>query len=367
MRLFKLNRIASLTALTVAFMSGYFVGDRGSDRTNSNQAKTVGGDATAVKVSQSPRQNNLIQAAQARGANISANTVSEITSELAGDLQSQSDDFSRNPSAAELLATMESLVLKHKSDEEIRGTKEFQQLLSLLAADPGARKRVLERLLNVNGTSLGDTLSQALALSGGQDIPEIKAAATRLLRGGTAEQRLNALQMLGQASGNDPSIRSSVLEILRSEAGTNPKLAMAAMSSLSQKGVVSQGDYQAVVGSIALFVHSQDPEVRQTSLQALSNWSDPDPAALQTFTEAAYDSDAGVRALAVSVLGQGGFDYESVRDTLISTLQNPTEDLSVKAAAQQALGHFPLDEQALAIYRAYASDSVNHQSSMGFN
>ncbi|NJA07156.1 HEAT repeat domain-containing protein [Methylococcaceae bacterium WWC4] len=267
-----------------------------------------------------------------------------------------------------MLETIESLTLESKPNEEIRDSKEFQQLLYLLTSDPLARKGLLERFMSVSGTPLGDALSLALAMSVvGRETPEVKAAATQLLRSGTAEQRLNALQMLGQVDGNDGNIRSAVLDILRNDADANPKLAAAAITALGRKGVVSQGDYQAMVDTIAPLMHSKDPQVRQASLQMLSQWADRDATALQTFTEAAYDADVGVRAAAVAALGQGGFDYQSVRDTLISALQNPGENPSVKVAAQQALQGFPLDEQALTIYQAYASESLNQQSGVGFN
>ncbi|WFP48566.1 HEAT repeat domain-containing protein [Methylomonas sp. EFPC3] len=362
MRRLNFNSITALTALTAVLISGYFISDSG--QTSATQTKAGGGNVLAAKARQLAKQNGLIRAVQA-GA---ADADSFDTALFAEEPQSQADDALQNQSVEQLLETIESFSLQDKPNEEIRDSKEFQQLLYLLTSDPLARKGLLERFMSVSGTPWGDTLSLALAMSVvGRETPEVKAAATQLLRSGTAEQRLNALQMLGQVDGNDGNIRSALLDILRNDADANPKLATAAMATLSQKGMVSQEDYQAVADAIVPLAHSQDPQVRQSSLQILSQWAGRDATALQTFTEAAYDADARVRALAVAALGQGGFDYQSVRDTLISTLQNPAEASYVKAAAQQALEVFPLDEQALTIYQVYASESLSQQSSAGFN
>ncbi|NOT85044.1 MAG: HEAT repeat domain-containing protein [Methylococcaceae bacterium] len=365
---------ALFTALLAAFLSGYFMRDLGSEQQSSlasageANAVSVADNSSKTQKSEAAKQNKIVQLVQASQTNAYKNTVPVFINQSVQTAEQQPVITVQIQSAEQLLVTIESLSAQQKAPAEIRDSKEFQQLLSLLATDPIARRDLLERFLKVSGTPLGDTLSLALAMSGGgQEIPEIKAAAVQLLRSGTAAQRLNALQLLGQTNGTEPGVRAMVLDILRHESNANPQLAMAAMATFSQKGVVSQGEYQEVMGTIVPLLHSEDPQVRQSSLQVLSQWAGRDQAALQTFTEATHDADPGVRSLAITTLGQGGFAYNSVRDTLLSALQNPDEAPIVKAATQQALEGFPLDEQALAIYQAHISNPMNQQTQVGFN
>jgi HEAT repeats len=90
----------------------------------------------------------------------------------------------------------------------------------------------------------------------------------------------------------------------------------------------------------------------------LAQWAGHDEAALQAFTEATNDANPEVKTMAITMLAQGGFGFESVRDTLLSKLQNPNEDPGVRTAAQEVLGTFPLDEQALKIYKDSAQIQV---------
>ncbi|MEQ1638944.1 MAG: HEAT repeat domain-containing protein [Methylococcales bacterium] len=374
MRLLNFNTVALFTALVAAFLSGYFVRDL---KPGQQSSLATAGEVNAVSVADNPlkpqkpetaKQNKIVQLVQTSQTNTYKNTVPVFVSQSAPAAEQQVVDPVQQQSAEQLLGTIESLSGQQKTPEEVRDSKEFQQLLSLMATDPITRKGLLERFLKVTGTPFGDVLSLALAMSGGgQEIPEIKTAAVQLLQSGNTQQRLNALQLLGQANTLEPGARAMVLDILRHDANTNPQLAKAAMATFSQKGVVSQGEYQEVMGTIVPLLHSEDPQVRQSSLQVLSQWAGRDQAALQTFTEASHDTDPGVRSLAITTLGQGGFAYNSVRDTLLSVLQNPDEAPVVKAATQQALEGFPLDEQALAIYQAHISNPLNQQTQVGFN
>ncbi|NOT85138.1 MAG: HEAT repeat domain-containing protein [Methylococcaceae bacterium] len=352
MRRLNLNYVTLFTAFTATFLSGYFIRDLGIGQQSADPAKSGqfytlaanGSHSSQPKIPNIAKYNKIVQLTQSSLAhntpnprNSSAQPVNEI-----GD----------NRSVSELLAAMEAHVAQDQTYEELRDGDEFHLLLSRLESDPATRIQVSEQLMRSIGTPLSQIFGQALAMSGGAiATPEIKAVAAQLLRDGSVEQRLNVLQMLGQVN-YDAQIHTMALDVLRKDSLENPRLAVAAMSTLNRQDLATQVEYQEVVSSVLPFIHSPDPQVRQSSLQVLSQWAGRDQAALQTFIEATHDADPEVRSLAITTLGQGGFAYSSVRDTLLSTLQNPNEDPSVIAATQQALKEFPLDEQALSIYQA---------------
>lgn len=255
----------------------------------------------------------------------------------------------------ELLTTLESLSTQKKTVDDLQASAEFQQLMALMQADPAATKLVMERFLEVAGTPLGDMLSSALLASGGAF--DAQAVAVQLLRDGTPQQRVGALSMLGQVGGTqDAQTRAMVLDILQNDSGANTKLAVAALSTLNRVGdVISLTEQQDVVETITPLLHAQDPQLRETSLLMLSQWAGHDEAALQTFTEAANDTNQAVKVAAISALG--GFSFEDVRDTLLSKIQNPNENFDVKNAAQAVLGTFPLDDQALKVYKEFDPNS----------
>ncbi|MEQ1544519.1 HEAT repeat domain-containing protein [Methyloglobulus sp.] len=257
--------------------------------------------------------------------------------------------------ASELLTTLEFLSAQKKTVDDLQASAEFQQLMALMQADPAATKLVMERFLEVAGTPLGDMLSSALLASGGAF--DAQAVAVQLLRDGTPQQRVGALSMLGQVGGTqDAQTRAMVLDILQNDSGANTKLAVAALSTLNRVGdVISLTEQQDVVETITPLLHAQDPQLRETSLLMLSQWAGHDEAALQTFTEAANDTNQAVKVAAISALG--GFSFEDVRDTLLSKIQNPNENFDVKNAAQAVLGTFPLDDQALKVYKEFDPNS----------
>lgn len=375
MRLLKFYSVASLLA---AFLSGYFVRNFELEGHSTNEVKIAKNNSLASI--QPVRQNKLLinpditkisQQSRKSQNNNYINSLPNPICQLAEIPEQLPDDINDNRSteelAWELLGSIGSLASLDKTYDEIRDGKEFQQLLSLLSADPVARNLVLEQFLQVSGTPLGKTLSLALGQSRGDtELPQIKEAAVRLLRDGSAEQRINALQMLGHSS-QDKDTRPMVLDILRNESQVNPEMAIAAMSTLSRQGIASQTDQQEVVSAVAPLIHSQDSQVRQNSLQLLAQWAGHDKSTLQTFTEATYDASPEVRSLALATLGRGGFDYNNVRDPLLSALQNPNEDQNVKAAALQALEGFPLDAQAFEIYQAHLSSTLYQQPEIEAN
>jgi HEAT repeats len=263
-------------------------------------------------------------------------------------------------SASELLTTLESLSAQKKTVDDLQASTEFQQLMALIQADPSATKLVMERFLEVAGTPLGDLLSSALLASGGSF--DAQAVAVQLLRDGTPQQRVGALSMLGQVGGtHDAHTRAMVLDILQNDSGANTELAVAALSTLNRVGdVISLTEQQDVVETITPLLHAQDPQLRETSLLMLSQWAGHDEAALQTFTEAANDTNQAVKVAAISALG--GFSFEDVRDTLLSKIQNPNEDFDVKNAAQAVLGTFPLDDQALKVYKEFNPNSSPYET-----
>lgn len=371
MRRLNFNTISLFSVCAMAFLAGYFIRQSGLELSGNNLAKgsepkVLAGALLPNKAAVS-KQDKLIFLSPAN----QTNKDQQANAFVAGNLPVQPvTTIEDRRSAAELMALIELQARQGLSHDEIRSHPEFDLLVSRLQADSSARLQLLQQFMKVSGSPLGRTLSQVLAMSSlGTDSPELKAAALQLLRDGSTEQRLNALQILGSVGGNEQLTRARVLDVLSMDANTNPTLAIAALSTLNRQGVVSQADRQAVLKTVFPFTKSSDPQVRNTSLQMLSLWAGSDPAALQTFTEAASDADLNVRSFAVSALGQGKFTYPQVRDTLLSVLQNPDENVDVKASAQQVLEAYPLDEQALAVYQAHVTNPQNQAptAELGFN
>lgn len=254
-----------------------------------------------------------------------------------------------NKSVAELLTTLESLLAQDKTVEELQASAELQQLMMVMQSDPAAQKRVAERFLAVAGTPLAEVLAMALASSGGA---EATVVAAQLLREGTRQERLSALSMLGQMGGlQDSATRTMVLDVLNNAAGTDVDLSLAALANLyRQGGVISATEQQDVVDSVLPLLHSHDSRLKEASLGVISEWANADDA-LKVFTEAANDPDESVRATAIANLSRSKFNFDGVRDTLLTKLQNPKEAIGVKNAARQALETYPLDEEALKIYK----------------
>ena len=351
------SQLYTMTLLTAAFLSGYFIRDIGYEKPSSSILKEKDSQKLMAK-SQSPESiptKKVVTLATPPKISTVPQFVPKLvvpeTIQVVNNTETQQDTYT-------LLALMENRAGQQATFEKIRDSNEYQLLISKLQADPTARIEVLDRFLKSSGTPLGKTLSLALTSSGiSSEMPELKAATEQLLRTGSAEQRLDALQILGESAISDPQTRATVLEVLRKDSLANPQLAASALSALDRRGISSQVEHQAVVNTVLPFTQNEDPWVRQSSLEVLAQWASHDPNTLQAFTKATQDSDLGVRSAAVSALGRGGFAYEQVRDPLLAAFQNPNEDISVRAAAQQALENYPLDDEALKIYQGQISSS----------
>ncbi|TPQ24976.1 hypothetical protein C2U68_17530 [Methylomonas koyamae] len=352
------SKILSLSLLMAAFGAGYCV--RGIDfsdaaslaNQSASQPTTPRPLAANRKSEQSGKTSRL--AASASGIRLSEQAVNRGAAVSRTQALPMAETEAAPRDTHELLGALDAKLAQNPDMDALRNSPEFQQLIAHLQSDPAARNQVISQFLHASGTDLGNTLSEILAMSGGVEVmPELKDAASQLLRDGNDEQRLNALQLIGGAAGNDPKLRSQVIDMLHKVADSDPRLASAAISSLNRQGVSTRTEHQDVIRAVSPLAASADPEVRRNSLQVLTQWTGKDQSTLEIFTKAARDSDTGVRSLAVSALGNGSFSYENVRDSLLAVLQNPSEDLKVQAAAQQALSSFPLDEQALKIYQEY--------------
>lgn len=289
--------------------------------------------------------------------------------DLYSELSGEEPVNARNTQA--LLVALADKAAQGFSYEAMRDGEEYQLILAQLQSNPAARQQVLAQFMKVSGTPLGKTLSLALATSGSAvEMPKLKAVAARLLQQGSEEQRLDALKLLGATPSYDPQTRAKTLEVLRTDAVVNPELAMAAMVNLvKQSGGASPAEQQQIVKAVYPFVKSDDPQLRLSSLQVLATLASSDKDALQVFADAVNDADPNVRSWVISAMANGEFAYDSVREPLLATLQNPEEDPAVKAVAQQALEHFSLDDQAQQVYQAHlASESYQApKSGFGFN
>ncbi|WP_427551413.1 HEAT repeat domain-containing protein [Methylomonas sp. MS20] len=300
----------------------------------------------------------------------SEQALSELTDLFSDSAEPDADGAGKVPDTSELLAVLEEQAARGLSYEDLLSGKELQQLSSRLQSDSAARGQVLEQFIKASGTPLGKALSQTLGMVGAaNDMPELKATAVKLLQNGSAEQRFDALRMLGQTVSYDSKTRATVLDVLRRDATTDPELAIAAMANLNLQTPASKTEQQEIVKAVYPFIGSDDPQVRLSSLQALSQWVGDDQDAIQVFANAANDADPNVRRWVIAAMGNGEFAYDSVREPLLATLQNPDEDPAVKAVAQRALERFPLDEQAQQIYQEHlASESYQAPTGgFGFN
>jgi len=281
------------------------------------------------------------------------------------------DEVADTQGTSQLLAALEDKAGQGLSYEALRDGEEFQRIMAQLQSDPAARQQVLAQVMKFSGTPLGKTLSLALATSGvAVSMPKLKTAAVQLLRKGSEEQRLDALQLLGATASYDAPTRAGVLDVLRGDGAANSELAVAAMANLvKQSGGASPAEQQEIVKAVYPFVGSGDPQLRLNGLQVLSTLAGSDPDAQRIFAEGVNDADPDVRRWVIAAMGNGEFAYDSVREPLLATLQNPDEDPAVKAVAQRALERFPLDEQAQQIYQEHlASESYQAPTGgFGFN
>ncbi len=283
-----------------------------------------------------------------------------------------SEVMKENPeplSVGEILLALDDLAGQGLSHEELLNGENYQLLMAKLQSDPATRQAVLARLMKTSGTPLGKTLALAVATSGaGVGMSTLKGSAEWLLKHGSSEQRAEALQLLASTPSYTPQTRAALLEALKRD-GSTPEVAVAAMDNLVRQGGASELERQAILKEVTPFVANDDSRVRLNGFQVIAKWGAQDPDAVQTLAQGANDPDPQVRAWVISAFGNGEFSYDSVRQPLLETLQNPDEEPAVKAAAQKALARFALDEQAQAALQHYmASESYQPaQSSLGFN
>lgn len=365
-----MQNLFRILTLLGGFCLGYFIRDIGFDQTNKHLDKnnSVAESELENYHRVSSAQKDITPTRQSSNCQY-IYTLAVPEEQVPEILEVMPEEASVNHVDEQLSGFLDYSLLQNKSYEEITSSEEYQELISLFSSEPEARERAMEHFLAVSETPMGQALSTALGLSKGDfESPQIQEAAIQLLQEGSAEQRLNALRILGP-TGHNQNTRATVLDILKFDLQADAELTMAAISSLNRQGVVSQTAREEVVEAVVPYIYNQNPQVRQNSLQILLQWASHDESILHTFVEATHDPDPGVRSLAFSALGQGGLDYESVRAPALSALQDPNENPNVKAAALQALEGFPLDEQALKVYQASLSSSVYEQPSIeaGFN
>ncbi len=363
MRVLNATNLFSCIAFIVAFVSGYYLRDIGFGQQNE---KTVINNATTatlpkVGIDTKKQETAAVNPEIARLIEENNNLTANCNAINAVAQDTVLPDSAITKSAAELLATLDDLQASKKTVDELQSSNELQQLMMLMQTDPAAQKLVAERFLDLAGTPLGDMLGTALASSGGT---EANTVAAQLLRDGTRQQKLSALILLGQTgSSQDAGTRAMVLDMLNNDSGADTQLFIAALSTLSrQGGVISLAEQQDVVDTLSPFLHSKDPQLRETSLGILSQWERNSDTTLKAFTEAANDTSPQVKMTAIATLGSGVFAFDDVRDTLLSALQNPNEDPGVKATVQQVLETFPLDDEALKIYKEFRSSSIPYEN-----
>lgn len=97
-------------------------------------------------------------------------------------------------------------------------------------------------------------------------------------------------------------------------------------------------EQQNALDALKLLLHSQDKNKG---------------VLLKAFADAINDADPYIREQAVLMLILAKFAFAEVRDILLPVLQNPNEELTIKATALNAFEFFPLEEQAIQIYQEY--------------
>lgn len=341
-------------AIIAAFLSGFFIRDLSAKKRSEPFSPILNTEsklAYKADVQSKKPEPSVIAPEMAQ--------LNQVISQDCNPVVSSPDDVEfpgvryQGKSAAELVVMVEDLLAQKKAVEEIQADDAYQQLMMLMQTEPAARQLVSERFLGVAGTPLGDLYTLAMASSGGAE--EINSVATQLLRDGTRQQRLSALKIL-ESSLQDSSTRAMVLNLLNNDKGADVQLSQAALSTLTRLGgIVSVAEQQEVVDTLTSYLHSPNPELRQTSLMLLGQWDRNGEITRKVYVDAAHDANPQVRAIAISGFAQGNFAFEDVRDTLLSSLQNPKEDINVRLAAQQVLQLYPLDEETIKILQASIS------------
>jgi hypothetical protein len=262
-----------------------------------------------------------------------------------------------NTSVSNQLATIEAMLMNHNAGDEKKLNREFQKLITSVGIDPGVRKIVLERFLDAAGTEMGVMLGSVLSST--KDT-EVESAVLHLAQDGSSpEQRLAALEFLNQSQTQQQSTRSALLDVLKNQSEVDNRAVSATMSALTNRRPVSLSEQDGVINAIKPYIESASPSLRKSGINSLAEWAPQDHVVLQTVTAGTQDPDLSVRISAVQSLGQNGFRFEDVRDTIITKLQDQQENFQVRVAAWRALDNYPLDDQT---YSTYAEFKRNYPS-----
>ncbi|WP_175463701.1 HEAT repeat domain-containing protein [Methylomonas sp. LWB] len=203
-----------------------------------------------------------------------------------------------------------------------------------------------------------------------KELPEVKTLAMQLLRSDNKAKQLDALHLLKHTNIQDADTRTYVIDLLQRNQGGDASLTLAAMETIRANGEASAERQAELTNTLSPYLHSDDVTLRAGGLRALAQAGGNGAEALQAFTEAALgEENPGVRAIAISALGEAKFQYEDVRSTLLNILADPNESKGAKAAAGRAIGVYPLDNdaEAQAIYASHKLEQQTETKQIGFN
>ncbi len=226
------------------------------------------------------------------------------------------------------------------------------ELEQLLASDPGALARALERLRALTDAVDLETFAAVL---GRIDDPAVEETALDIARrDASPARRMAALDVLDAL--DTPDARGVALDVLDREQHVD--LRRTALRALPDPAGASIEDAGAVVATLSRIVaQDQDVELRRRAAVDLGAWH-RSPAELQPLLEAlARDPSPEVRSGAAFGLEAARSRAPDVVAALVATLGRPDEDPLVRENAWRALSALgPLPSVAQAAWQAYKAE-----------
>jgi hypothetical protein len=237
----------------------------------------------------------------------------------------------------------------HVAEAVLTATGELEQLL---ASDPGALARALERLRALTDPSDLETLAAVLGRIADPAVEETALDIAR--RDVSPTRRMAALDVLDAL--DTPDARGVALDVLAREQHVD--LRRTALRALPDPAGASVEDAGAVVTTLARIVaQDQDVELRRRAAVDLGAWH-RSPAELLPLLEAlARDPSPEVRSGAAFGLEAARSRAPEVVAALVAALGRPDEDPLVRENAWRALSALgPLPPEARSAWQAYKAE-----------
>ncbi|MBI3896882.1 MAG: HEAT repeat domain-containing protein [Gammaproteobacteria bacterium] len=258
----------------------------------------------------------------------------------------------------------QTLQISSDDKEEPIGPEAWGKLRHAVNSNPAFRSQLQKRYETEQDERARSIIVSLLA---GQTAPDVIEFARRLHASTDAAQRKDALELMASLP---TTIETQQLFTQTLEQERDPEVLTQTIGLLPNIKMKSNELSAAVTRVQSLSQHENAP-VRAEALQVLARLDRG--ATEQRAYEALADSSDDVRLAAIDTLAVGGVRSEQAKNALMGLLQNPDEDLTVRASAAEALQGFTLsagehaayNQVAAQIEQSYATEYPNKCISIG--